>query len=216
MNPNGRTALAFLFVVVAVSVTSAWLVGWSTAAQPAAPRQDAPVEPAKPLHPVTILRPGVPRVLTGRLAKDGSPETVGCATCHATIKPNPALTDAAYLQEFHLGLSYNHGKLSCMSCHNENDYDSLRLANGESVSFPNVMKLCAQCHGPQYRDYQHGSHGGMSGYWDLTKGPRQRNNCITCHDPHTPAYRQVLPVFKPKDAPTKSHDVPHLPSINHE
>jgi formate-dependent nitrite reductase cytochrome c552 subunit len=90
-----------------------------------------------------------------------------------------------------------------MSCHNAENYDSLRRADGQEVSFGRVMDLCAQCHGPQFRDYTHGAHGGMNGHWDLRSGPRTRNNCIDCHDPHAPAYPKVMPVFPPKDA------VPH-------
>ena len=60
------------------------------------------------------------------------------------------------------------------------------------------MTLCAQCHGPQFRDYQHGAHGGMTGYWDLTKGGRMRNNCIDCHDPHAPKYPTVTPGPRPE------------------
>ena len=39
----------------------------------------------------------------------------------------------------------------------------------------------------------------MTGHWDLTKGPRKRNHCTTCHDPHAPAFPKMLPVFKPLD-----------------
>jgi hypothetical protein len=61
------------------------------------------------------------------------------------------------------------------------------------------MRLCAQCHGPQYRDYQNGAHGGMTGNWDLSKGGRVRNNCIDCHDPHAPRYPTVTPSRGPND-----------------
>jgi hypothetical protein len=67
------------------------------------------------------------------------------------------------------------------------------------VEFADVMKLCAQCHGPQFRDYQHGAHGGMNGYWDLSRGGRSRNNCIDCHDPHAPAYVGAIPAPRPRD-----------------
>ena len=62
-----------------------------------------------------------------------------------------------------------------------------------------AQQLCAQCHGPQTRDYVHGSHGGMSGYWDKTKGERVRRACVDCHDPHAPAYPAWTPVFPPRD-----------------
>jgi hypothetical protein len=75
----------------------------------------------------------------------------------------------------------------------------LRLADGRSLPYSDVMSLCAQCHGPQFRDYQHGAHGGMTGYWDLSKGGRTRNSCIDCHDPHAPKYPTVTPARGPND-----------------
>lgn len=62
-----------------------------------------------------------------------------------------------------------------------------------------MVSLCGQCHGPQLRDYRRAAHGGATGYWDLSRGPRTRNLCITCHDPHTPAYVGGLPVLPPRD-----------------
>ena len=157
-------------------------------------------------HPVYMLKPEQPHVLTGKFRPDGSPETVACGTCHVTKEPNVKIASGEALKDFHPGLKYAHGNLTCLSCHNSDDYDQLRLADGRALPFPQTMTLCAQCHGPQHRDYQRGSHGGMTGYWDLTKGPRTRNHCITCHDPHAPAYPQVMPVFKPLDAETKNSD----------
>lgn len=150
-------------------------------------------------HPVHILKPDHPRVLTGKFLADGTPEAVACSTCHATKEPNVSLASSAELKDFHLGLKFAHGTLSCLSCHDADNYDQLQLADGQAVAFPDVMTLCAQCHGPQHRDYQRGSHGGMTGHWDLTRGPRTRNHCTTCHDPHAPAYPKIMPVFKPLD-----------------
>jgi len=93
-----------------------------------------------------------------------------------------------------------HGGLTCVTCHNTADgYDSLRLSDGRRVAFSEVMTLCAQCHSSQYRDYQHGAHGGMSGHWDLTQGGRTRNNCIHCHDQHAPKYPAMQPARGPND-----------------
>jgi predicted CXXCH cytochrome family protein len=87
-----------------------------------------------------------------------------------------------------------------VACHNPADnYATLRLADGTALAFSESMQLCAQCHGPQYRDYQRGSHGGMTGYWDLRRGPRVRNHCQHCHDPHAPQFPKVLPVAEPRD-----------------
>lgn len=149
---------------------------------------------------VTVRRPaGPPRTATGELDANGEPITVSCTTCHATRVPNASTRTTEELDEFHAGLPFSHGTTTCLSCHNRDDYDSLRLSNGEQVEFVDVMTLCAQCHGTQMRDYENGAHGGMNGYWDLNRGPRTRNNCVDCHDPHSPKFPHMVPTFKPID-----------------
>ena len=70
-----------------------------------------------------------------------------------------------------------------------------------------ALELCAQCHGLQWTDFQHGAHGGMRGAWDLNAGPRERNHCVDCHDPHRPAFGQYRPMPPPRDrfVPTPPH-----------
>jgi hypothetical protein len=67
------------------------------------------------------------------------------------------------------------------------------------VDFEDGMQLCAQCHGPQHRDYLRGAHGGMQGYWDSGRGPKVRNNCLHCHDPHAPKFPAMHPASGPND-----------------
>jgi formate-dependent nitrite reductase cytochrome c552 subunit len=143
---------------------------------------------------------GPPVVNTGSVDAAGRPVTISCGTCHTTNAPNPQARLGTDLTRFHQGLKSAHGNLACVACHNPAEgYGSLRLADGASLPYPEVMQLCAQCHGPQYRDYQHGSHGGMTGHWDLTRGGRLRNNCVDCHDPHAPKYPTVRPADGPRD-----------------
>ncbi len=149
---------------------------------------------------VDIRKPiGPPRVLTGLDDVHGSAVTVSCSTCHATREPNPANKVGSDLNEFHGSLSISHGSLSCLSCHNSNDYDALKLADGSRVEFTNVMTLCAQCHSRQMQDFEHGVHGGMNGYWDLNRGAQTKNNCVDCHQPHAPQFPKMVPTFKPRD-----------------
>jgi formate-dependent nitrite reductase cytochrome c552 subunit len=152
-------------------------------------------------HRIEIRKPIGPRgIPTGTFDERGNAETIACATCHATKPANTTSKLGTPLTQFHQGLVGQHGNLSCTSCHNPADgYSSLRLADGKSVAYSEVMTLCAQCHGPQFRDYQHGAHGGMAGYWDRTKGGQVRNNCIDCHDPHGPKYPTVQPARGPND-----------------
>lgn len=152
------------------------------------------------LYPVIIKRAlGPPKVATGLTNFHGQPVMVSCSSCHTTTKPNLENRSTADLDQFHQGLKYVHGNLSCLSCHNPKNYDTLHLADGHQVEFTDVITLCSQCHGPQRRDYEQGLHGGMNGYWDRTRGGRTRNTCINCHDPHAPLFPLVMPVLPPRD-----------------
>lgn len=165
------------------------------------PSESAPLVPVGEQHPVVVRKPSEPvGIPLGALDEKGQPVSARCATCHATKPANAEAKLGIPLTHFHQGLIGKHGSLSCTSCHNPADgYSSLRLADGKRVPYAEVMTLCAQCHGPQFRDFQHGAHGGMTGYWDLTKGGRVRNNCVDCHDPHAPRYPTVQPARGPND-----------------
>lgn len=140
---------------------------------------------------------------------DPRPEgSVPCASCHTLHNQAPFVERSEQLTHFHTTVEVTHGELACYSCHTPQDPGNLHLASGKPLAFSSAMELCAQCHGPQTRDYQKGSHGGMTGHWDLASGDRQRNACTTCHNPHTPAFPRVFPVFAPKDrflTPRESH-----------
>lgn len=156
---------------------------------------------------VNIRRPdGPPRVLVNATDAAGNQLSVSCTTCHATRSPTLDPSVHPGRREFHREIRMAHGNVTCLSCHNVDDYDALRLADGQRVEYADVMTLCAQCHGPQTEDYRHAAHGGMSGYWDLSQGSRTRNNCIDCHDPHAPAFPSMRPTFKPRDRFLNDHD----------
>ncbi|MFN7131414.1 MAG: hypothetical protein ACK4N5_04985 [Myxococcales bacterium] len=165
--------------------------------RPLAPEQLQPA-PSKPAFAVEIREP---RRLTAVELPDGTAQTVraDCVSCHSLRAPDGLPRQAGELKAFHAGLRVNHGELACASCHAPESGDRLRLASGERVGTREVMTLCAQCHGPQARDYRRGSHGGMSGHWDLSRGPRVRNNCTDCHDPHSPQFQGGHPVHPPRD-----------------
>ena len=185
------------------------LTGWRMAASaesPPGPRPaaQAAVLGAEPdavkLHPVTIRRPeGRPMVDTGLLDHAGRPALVSCGSCHATREATRATAHTEDLDEFHQGLVVDHGERTCLACHGPGDMETLRLADGTRIDYADVLELCAQCHGTQARDYENGAHGGMTGYWDLRRGPRVRNVCTDCHDPHAPAFAEMLPAPRARD-----------------
>ncbi len=161
---------------------------------------DRKLEAYAATHPVIIGKPsGPPRIELAGMDPQGRTGSVACSTCHAVRKPNLENVSAATLDEFHRGMTFNHGKIVCYACHNPDDSDALRLADGRFVAYQNVMKLCSQCHSKQAESFAHGAHGGMNGHWDLTRGPQIKNNCIDCHDPHAPTYPKMVVGFKPKD-----------------
>lgn len=169
------------------------------------------------LYPVTILEPPQPTGVQVPDPQNGDETvTLSCQACHSVRTANRTISKGSELKQFHQGLHMSHGKLKCVSCHNEaDDYSNLHLADGSSLEFSESMQLCAQCHGSQHRDYLHGAHGGMTGYWDLSRGGRTRNHCLHCHDAHAPAYPMIQPVAAPRDRfspvthPSKTHENHH-------
>lgn len=191
-----KTALTAAIMAVSIGACGAF---------PESEKAAAP-DPAAPRHPIEVMRPApVQGLVTAQRTHAGEPAVADCASCHATKPSQVELRSGAGLDEFHQGLVVAHGDRSCLSCHDSRDYSRLRLADGTPVAFADSMQLCAQCHGPQYRDYQHGSHGGMTGHWDLTRGGRSRNHCQSCHDPHHPAYPLLQPLPPPPDAVRSDH-----------
>lgn len=151
------------------------------------------------LHRVEIHRPGaLGRLDTAITDASGAPVGVACATCHSPGVSTPIAEGEGPPERFHGAVKLQHGSLVCESCHDA-DRTLLHLADGATLEFGDTMTLCSQCHGTQRRSYDHGAHGGMSGYYDLRQGPRLRNNCVDCHAPHGPKYPNFLPVFPPRD-----------------
>ncbi len=145
------------------------------------------------------------RDVAGRRAR------VKCVTCHAGLEPRPGYEQATNIPGLHTGIEVLHGDLTCRSCHSPPDFQEFRLVDGRTVQYAEVIKLCAQCHGSIKNDYDNGAHGGMRGYWDLDRGPRDRNHCLVCHDAHQPAVPRMVPAPAPKyrfldDAGEDSHD----------
>lgn len=166
-------------------------------------QRDKQPPPGPPTNPVVIRQPAkLLSIEANRMGPDAQDLRVPCATCHYLRDPEGHdLPDSPDLTLFHLELQFDHGgdSIRCSSCHVPGRSDQLHLANGETVPMTEVMTVCGQCHGSQLRDYQHGAHGGMTGYWDLSRGGRTRNNCVDCHDPHTPAFVGGQPVLPPRD-----------------
>ena len=71
-----------------------------------------------------------------------------CSDCHEDMDVNHRrriLTD----EHVEISESFNHASEQrwCLDCHNPEDRDGLRLANGDLVPFEESYNLCGQCHG---------------------------------------------------------------------
>ncbi|MBT6489654.1 MAG: hypothetical protein HOK97_07825 [Deltaproteobacteria bacterium] len=151
-------------------------------------------------YPTQIHQPaGLGFIASGKYDERGKPVNVPCSTCHAPGKRTAWTSRDDAPEDFHRDVRLKHSNLSCHACHLSTDGSKLHLADGKVLEIRETMTLCAQCHGVQFRDYKHGSHGGMAGYWDTRRGPKTRNHCVDCHAPHDPAYKSVMPVHPPRD-----------------
>lgn len=188
------------FTVIATAVLIGGLAGGCQRSAPQLESQAA-AEASATLYETEIRPAPAPRgVATATLDGRGQAVRLPCQSCHSVRPADVTTARSSDLDTFHQGLSMAHGKLTCVSCHNPGDgYQTLRLADGQAIAFSESMTLCAQCHGTQFRDYQHGAHGGMRGYWNLTQGGRTRNHCLHCHDPHAPKYPVFMPAVGPRD-----------------
>jgi hypothetical protein len=156
-----------------------------------------------------------PRVATGKSDWQGRPITISCASCHSNFEPSNSIRTAEQLEQFHQGLTFSHGNLTCLSCHHSKNYNWLRLASEQPLDFAQSQTLCSQCHSKQHNDFERGAHGGMNGHWDHARGQRVRKHCIDCHDPHSPAFPAMVPTFRPRDRFLESGQEKH-PGTDHE
>jgi hypothetical protein len=162
----------------------------------APPKADVP-RPAPASFDRALIAPGPrrtplhdpPRVLIGGFL-------MRCMECHRFFSSPPNGEGRTLNQHTHIAL--NHGLNNrCFNCHNQNDREKLVLYDGRTIGYDEVARLCAQCHGTVYRDWQHGTHGKTLGSWDASSGKQVRLRCTECHDPHSPAYQPIAPLPAP-------------------
>jgi hypothetical protein len=116
-----------------------------------------------------------------------------CTDCHADMEVN---RERRQLEEMHDDIQLHHGSKDrwCFDCHNPDDRDSLRLANGTLISFEESYRLCGQCHGTIFRDWREGIHGRREGFWN---GAKSYQLCAHCHNPHAPRFAPIEPLPPP-------------------
>jgi hypothetical protein len=118
-----------------------------------------------------------------------------CSECHKDLKVNRT---RRVLTDMHTDINFAHDAEHrwCLDCHDANDRDHLHLASGELVSFEESYRLCGQCHGEKFRDWRAGVHGRRTGEWN---GHKKYLLCASCHNPHQPHFKPIVP----KPAPVR-------------
>lgn len=128
-----------------------------------------------------------------------------CAECHPPNNP----VQLEYADDGSLKMPKAHEALlvmrhgqstrneNCYNCHLPNRLDRLHTAEGAVLTFDQATVLCGGCHGTTYRDWKAGAHGRTSGYWDRAAGPVTRQQCTSCHDPHSPRVTGLIPMPGP-------------------
>ncbi len=125
-----------------------------------------------------------------------------CSGCHDGSEP--VNRERRTLEDDHDDLKLAHGDLWCLQCHDADQRDRLRLADGAGVEFTESWRLCTQCHGTKLRDWQTGVHGKRTGHWN---GPKEYWTCVECHDPHSPVFKPLAPKPPPQH-PTQAEAPP--------
>ncbi|MHB8866667.1 MAG: hypothetical protein ACYC6N_30270 [Pirellulaceae bacterium] len=94
----------------------------------------------------------------------------------------------------------------CLNCHHEANREAFVDDYGNEIPWDQSQLVCAKCHGPVYRDWQHGSHGRINGYWDRSRGEQIRLKCIECHDPHNPRFPSLASAPGPRTLRVHPHE----------
>lgn len=147
----------------------------------------------------TVRMSAAERVRTGK-----DVDSFDCYVCHEKKNP-PKLKftkeNHIVLPDEHKDLVMQHGRNNrndnCYNCHDPENLDRLKTRDGRVLKFEEGSLLCANCHGPTYRDWEVGIHGRTSGYWSRRQGEIKRQNCTDCHDPHAPAFASLSPAPGP-------------------
>lgn len=167
---------------------AAWFL-WGAPA-PDIPLPDGPVRPTVALADISTA----PRRKT--LSDPPMIEINGykrqCMDCHKLFAP---ADDPPKRLLQHREIVLRHGiNDRCRNCHDVENRNRLVLYGGASITYDEVVRLCAKCHGPVYEDWRRGMHGRDNGYWDTTRGKMIRRKCTECHDPHTPTSPAMDPI----------------------
>jgi hypothetical protein len=156
------------------------LFGMRAQHQPETTRDYPPREMLADAEPVLLAAPEI------------DDEYMPCSDCHEGEATNAT---RRALEDDHEDTELAHGNLWCLHCHDTQQSDELRLADGTYVAFEDSWQLCTQCHAKKLADWRAGVHGWRTGHW---WGPKEYRTCVVCHDPHAPRFKPLAPEPPPR------------------
>jgi hypothetical protein len=177
-----------IFLVAALALAPALAAGSDAPKAPAAARPEA-------RRPEALVQAQPPPFSEGIFP---------CTGCHDGMEKNGTRRELAFHDEQQSIFDHDAEHRWCLDCHDLQNRDVLRLANGAPVPFTESYRLCGQCHGDKFRDWRVGVHGKRVGQWD---GAKTYFLCVNCHNPHSPRFRgveQVQADGKTTTAPTRA------------
>jgi len=198
-----RTVLMALFGVAVVLALAFWSEMWGKPA----PVRELPLVAAEFLGTATWRQS-----YADLLKANADVDAYDCYLCHDKDKKQTLTYDAKgqlvvpreHSDDIVMGHGTHGRNNNCFNCHNDEDLTQLQSRDGRKLKLEDSVQLCGSCHGPTYRDWEYGSHGRTSGYWDRSKGPFEKKICVNCHDPHSPKF----PGRKPAPPPNHLRDKP--------
>ncbi len=168
---------------------------------------ESPVAPATPVSDSATAMTPVRQPTLRPLYQVGAFK-YECRECHrSSPTPNTAGHEFTKHTDIHLAHGIN---TRCLNCHHPTNREVFVDDFGGEIPWDQPQLVCAKCHGPVYRDWQHGSHGRINGYWDKSRGEQVRLKCIACHDPHHPPFQPLASTPPPHTLRmTPPSDSPH-------
>lgn len=211
MQASNRTPLVLVVLVVVFAGLSAAFLSDSWGYP--APRAAIPLVDRAILDTSTVRRSYADLI---RAKEDLS--DFDCYACHEKGHPPPLRYDDNHkliIPEEHANIVMGHGSHgrnnNCFNCHNENNLTTLQPRDGRELKLEDSTELCGSCHGPTIRDWDTGAHGRINGYWNTKLGPAVKQDCVSCHNPHSPRF----PGRPPAPGPHTLHDAEaSVPSAN--
>lgn len=159
----------------------------SVADKPVEKGQVSTVIPPQPLVLVKAMHRG--NTFFTQTRKDKM-ERFQCSSCHIGME-NP-INEAR--EVVHGNIILNHGAVknqnACDTCHSLAERDFLAKDSTVKIDFNHSYELCGSCHFRQKKDWIGGAHGKRVQNW---AGKRVVQNCVSCHNPHSPRFEKRWP-----------------------